>query len=279
MNVNTKEMLSLARKNHFAIPAVNFIDLDSARSLVEMAEQRQLPLILAFAQSHQSILPLEEAALIGNYFAEKATVPVSLHLDHGENSDYIFKAIALGFKSVMIDASRESFAENSQITKQIVEYAHDFDVTVEAELGHVGANDNLESPNKTNSIYTEVKDVLAFINETHVDSLAISIGTAHGLYQGEPKLNFQRLKDIAQVTSIPLVLHGGSSTGDENLKRCAKNGIAKINIYSDLIDGAYKSIVQEEPVNFIELKDIANQAMKKVLNHYYDVFETKPIEM
>src|SRR5699024_10775445 len=144
----------------FAIPATNFIDLDSARAYVEVAEERGLPLLLAFAQSHKDIISLEEAAVIGKFFAENAKVPIILHLDHGADQEYIYKAIELGFKSVMIDASEESFEKNVEVSKQVVDFAHKYDVTVEAELGHVGANDTSESDNLTESIYTEVKDVI-----------------------------------------------------------------------------------------------------------------------
>lgn len=279
MLVNTKELFKVAQEKGFAIPATNFIDLDSARSYVEVAEERGLPLLLAFAQSHNDIISLEEAAIIGKYFAEKATVPIALHLDHGADLEYIFKAIELGFKSVMIDASEKPFDENVKISKEVVDYAHKYDVTVEAELGHVGANDTSESDTLTDSVYTEVKDVIKFVKETGVDSLAVSIGTAHGVYKGEPKLSFDRLEEIHEMTDIPLVLHGGSSTGDINLNKCATEGIVKINIYSDFINGALEAINKSEPKDYIQLKNIANERMKSILNHYFDVFETQPIKL
>lgn len=279
LKVNTREIFKQAQMKGFAIPATNFIDLDSARAYVEVAEERGLPLILAFAQSHRDIITLEEAALIGNYFAEKATVPIALHLDHGADKEYIFKAIELGFKSVMIDASEESFEDNVRLTQEVVEYAHKFDVTVEAELGHVGANDLSESETITDSIYTEVKDVLQFVEETNVDSLAVSIGTAHGVYKGEPKLSFDRLEEIHEMTDVPLVLHGGSSTGDANLNRCAKNGIVKINIYSDFINGAAKTINEHPTNDYIQMKKMANERMKEILNHCYDVFNTQTLKL
>ncbi|GEM02718.1 fructose-bisphosphate aldolase, class II/tagatose 1,6-diphosphate aldolase GatY/KbaY [Halolactibacillus halophilus] len=274
MLVNSKELLLKAKNEKFAIPATNFIDLDTARVFVNVAEQRGLPLILPFAQSHSHLISLEEAAMIGKFFAEKATVPIVLHLDHGEDVDFIFKAIDLGFKSVMIDASREPFKDNIEITKKVVEYAHKHDVTVEAELGHVGANDTSESSEITDSIYTEVNDVIEFLESTHVDSLAISIGTAHGIYKGSPKLNFERLSEINSMVDIPLVLHGGSSTGDANLNKCAIGGMAKINIYTDFLTAAVKSIKSDELKDYVEIKQNVAMAMAEVLNHYYDVFET-----
>lgn len=277
MLINSKQLFLEAKKKGFAIPATNFIDLDSARVFVEVAEERGLPLILPFAQSHKDLISLEEAALIGKYLAEKATVPVVLHLDHGEDTEFIFKAIDLGFKSVMIDASQLPFDENVAISKQVVDYAHQHGVTVEAELGHVGANENFEKHEVASSIYTEVADVLSFVEQTGVDSLAISIGTAHGAYKGVPNINFERLKEIDDLTDVPLVLHGGSSSGDENLGRCATSGIAKINIFTDFLNGAYDKIKSADPADYLQLKAAANEGMRKVLHHYYDVFETQAV--
>ena len=279
MLVNSKNALLTAKKESFAIPATNFIDLDSARSYVRVAEEKGLPLILAYAQSHSEMLSIEEAALIGKFFAEKSHVPIILHLDHGEDIGFIFKAIELGFTSVMIDASQETFEDNIAITKKIVDYAHQFDVTVEAELGHVGSNDFSESPTLTDSIYTEVEDVLEFVDQTKVDSLAISIGTAHGIYKGAPSINFERLEEIDKMTTIPLVLHGGSSSGDSNLNHCATHGISKVNIFSDFINDAFSAIKEKQPEDYLQLKNVANQTMVAVLKRYYDVFATRSISV
>lgn len=278
MKVDSNKVLPVAQKIGFAIPATNFIDLDSARTFVKVAEERRLPLILAFAESHRQIISLEEAALIGNYFVDKATVPIVLHLDHGTNPEFIFKAIELGFSSVMIDASQKEFEDNIKITKEIVDYAHKHHVSVEAELGHVGSEDLTEAYELSDSIYTQVNDVIEFVDRTNVDSLAISIGTAHGVYKGEPKINFERLKEIKEIAKVPLVLHGGSSSGDENLSRCAANGISKINIFTDFINGAFHKIEKDQPKNYLVLKELANLGMEEVLNHYYDVFGTQSIE-
>ncbi|MDU2585419.1 MAG: class II fructose-bisphosphate aldolase, partial [Anaerococcus prevotii] len=261
----------------FAIISANFIDNNSARVFVKTAEDNNLPIILSYAQSHADILSIEEAASFGKYLAEKSKSPVILHLDHGQDIGTVLKAIELGFSSVMIDASSESFENNIRITKEVVEKAHKNGVTVEAELGHVGANDKSEADIITDSVYTEVDDVIEFVERTNVDSLAISIGTAHGLYKGIPNINFERLKDIDSLVDIPLVLHGGSSSGDENLKRCAKNGISKINIYTDFINAAYKAIENGKFDNYIQMKEAADSAMRDVLIHYFNVFETKTI--
>ncbi|MDT2703886.1 class II fructose-bisphosphate aldolase [Enterococcus dongliensis] len=278
MLINTKVMLLEARKENYAIPATNFIDLDSARTFVKVAEKLNKPLILPFAQAHKDLISLEEAALIGKYLAEKVSVPVALHLDHGGDFNFIKCAIDLGFTSVMIDASKESLEDNIKITKEVVDYAHQKNVTVEAELGHVGSGNNYENHEMTDSIYTEVSDVQTFLSNTNVDSLAISIGTAHGAYKGTPILNFERLAEIRKVTETPLVLHGGSSSGNTNLNRCAVNGIAKINIFTDFLNAAYKKNLTGKPKDYLEIKRLANEGMAETLESCYKIFATKSVK-
>lgn len=277
MLVTSLELFAKARRDNFAIPATNFFDLDSARVYVETAEELNKPLILAYAQSHEEMISLEEAALIGKYLSNKVQVPIVLHLDHGKDIETIKKAVDLGFTSVMIDASQDTIEENIRKTKEVVEYAHLQNVVVEAEIGHVGSAGSYEEKLSTDTIYTEVKDAVRFVNETGVDSLAISIGTAHGQYKGEPKINFELLEEMRDTIQIPLVLHGGSSSGDDRLNRCATSGISKINIFTDFIVAAFDEIQERQPKDYFQLKLIANQAMKDTLIHYYKVFETKEI--
>ena len=225
-------------------------------------------------------ITLEVAALVGRKYAEQASVPVVLHLDHGADPEVIKKAVDLGFTSVMIDASMECFEENVRRTREIIDYAHPHGVVVEAEIGHVGVGHNVgvsESAAADDSRYTAVADAQAFAEATGVDSLAISIGTAHGLYKGTPKINFERLQEIAGAIETPLVLHGGSSSGDENLNRCALNGISKINIYTDFLVAAKQAVDAGRPDNYLALKKLAKQGMQQCLKHYYSVFATKEI--
>ena len=276
MLVTSKELFKKAQEGKFAIPAPNFIDLESLRWHVETAERHNLPLILALAEAHiGENITLEEAALVGKKYAEEAKVPVVLHLDHGTTPEVIKKAIDLGFSSVMIDASQDTFEENVRKTKEIIDYAHPKGVVVEAEIGHVGAGENYENHETSDSQYTTVEEAKKFAEETGVDSLAISIGTAHGMYKGIPEINFDRLKEIAAAVDTPLVLHGGSSSGDENLNRCATNGITKINIFSDLLVAAKEEIDNNKPETYLDVKALSKQGMQKCLEHYYAVFETR----
>lgn len=279
MLVTSKEMFEKAREGGYAIPAPNFIDLESLRWHVETAEKLNVPLILPLAEAHiGENITLEDAALVGKKYAAAARVPVVLHLDHGTDPEIIKKAVDLGFTSVMIDASMESFEENVRRTKEIIAYAHARGAVVEAEIGHVGAGENYENHDESDSQYTTVEEARRFVEETGVDSLAISIGTAHGMYKGIPEINFDRLKEIAAAIDTPLVLHGGSSSGDENLKKCAVNGISKINIFSDLLAAAMKALEEAPPKTYLDVKELSKKGMQDCLEHYYSVFETKPID-
>ncbi|MBO5883695.1 MAG: class II fructose-bisphosphate aldolase [Clostridia bacterium] len=281
MLVTSKEMFKIAQEKQFAIPSANFIDLESLRWHVEVAEKLGYPLILSLAEAHiGENITLEDAALVGKKYAEEASVPVVLHLDHGTTPELIKRSIDLGFTSVMIDASMEDFDENVRRTKDIVHYAHSHGVVVEAEIGHVGVGHNIgvaESATADDSSYTSVESAVEFCKCTDVDSLAISIGTAHGLYKGIPKINFERLAEIASAIDTPLVLHGGSSSGDENLNKCAKGGITKVNIYTDFLVAAKNEIDEGNPDNYLALKKLAKAGMQKCLEHYYKVFDTQKI--
>lgn len=272
MLVSSNELLQKAKEGNYAIPSPDYFDLDSLRVYASVAEELGLPIILAYAQAHKDVCSLQEAALIGKFIANQVSVPVALHLDHGVDEDFIKEAIDLGFTSVMMDASMDSFEENVRKTKRIVDYAHPLGVSVEAEIGHVGSGVNYENHANTDSVYTEVADAVAFVKETNVDSLAVSIGTAHGVYKGVPKINFERLEALAKSVDVPLVLHGGSSSGDDNLHQCAISGISKINIFTDFLTGAMDEIKAKEPQDYLKLKEVANEGMKKVLKHYYEVF-------
>lgn len=273
MLVNSKEILMHAKKENYALPAADYIDMDSARAFVKAAEHLNQPIILAYAQVFEDFFTLDEAAAVGKIAAESTTVPVVLHLDHGTDVEYIKRAIQLGFTSVMIDASSKSMDENVRLTKAVVDYAHPRGVTVEAEIGHVGGAEG-SSGEADDSIYTTVEEAREFYERTGVDSLAVSIGTAHGVYKNAkaPELSFDVLHDIAAAIPIPLVLHGGSGTGDENLHRCASEGISKINIYTDFLLSAMAQIKKDAPEDYHSLKKSAAKGMQETLEHYYHVF-------
>ncbi|WP_110954650.1 class II fructose-bisphosphate aldolase [Anaerosinus massiliensis] len=285
MLVTSKELFKKARQQKFAVPSVNFFDWTSIVAYTEVASEMNLPIILSYAEAHSAYLSIEEAALLGKFYGENINVPVVLHLDHGTSLDIVKQAIGLGFTSVMIDASQEVLEKNIAITKEIVDYAHAKNVVVEAEIGHVGTGvlvGNVGEGGGTgendDSIYTSVEEAVELCEKTNVDSLAISIGTAHGTYKGTPVINFKRLEEIALRMDTPLVLHGGSSSGDVNLNRCATSGISKINIFTDFVLAAKEEISNKTATNYFEVMAHAKQGMKNCLKHYYQVFETIKIE-
>ena len=241
MLVAMKSLLLQAQKGHYAVPSPDFWDSVPARAFVTAAERLGNPVILSYAPIHREYLSLEEAAELGRFYANRVQVPVALHLDHGTDLESVKKAIALGFTSVMIDASAKSFEENVQITKEVTDYAHPLGIDVEAEIGHVGSEDEAGPHSLSSTSYTEPDAARRFVELTEVDALAVSIGTSHGAYKnGTPHINFDILQQIRDKTDVPLVLHGGSGTGEDNLRKCAEMGICKINIYTDYISAALK---------------------------------------
>ncbi len=279
----SKKLLEAAKAGHFAIPSANFVDGASLKSHVMTAEAMGLPLIIGLAESHFGrFFTIEEGAYFAKFYGEQVKTPIVLHLDHGESVEMTRKAVDLGFTSVMLDASMESFDVNVEKTKRVIDYARKHGVTVEAEIGHVGTGAKYD--NDSDNIYTTVEEAARFVELTDVDSLAVSIGTAHGLYKGTPKINFERLHELAAEVKAPLVLHGGSSSGDKNLNRCATEGIAKINIYSDfMVRGAeyvYALPKQEAVVeDYYTIQEAATRGMGDMLRHCYEIFETKAVAL
>ncbi|MCR4855931.1 MAG: class II fructose-bisphosphate aldolase [Erysipelotrichaceae bacterium] len=279
MLVTTKEMFAKSRKEGYAIVAPDYWDSNSCRTYVETAEELGVPVILSFAQAHSEMLSVEEAYTIAKYYGEKAKVQVAIHLDHGLDVETVKKAVDMGYTSVMIDASSQPYEVNVARTKEVCEYAHARGVVVEAELGHVGSGDVITSENKEalhddKNIYTEVEMAKQFVEETGVDSLAVSIGTSHGLYKGTPVIDFERLHELREALPVPLVLHGGSGSGDDNLERCATEGISKINVFTDFTVAALDAIRGEEYSNWYKLIRDANAGIKEKLKYYFKLFHT-----
>lgn len=278
MLVSTKELFKTARKKGFGIPAPNFYNSDSIKTYIETAAKNKFPVIVSFAEVHLELMSMEEAAEMGKFYADKYDTPVALHLDHGMTYSVIINAIKNGFTSVMIDASSKSFEENVRLTKEIVKAAHAVNVAVEAEIGHVGAGVNYENHEQTESMYTKTEEAVKFVEMTNIDSLAVSVGTAHGSYTGIPEINFERLREIYEKVSIPLVLHGGSSTGDENLRKCVEFGISKINLFTDLVNAGMNAAKEgSENTDLLTMNKKITDGMGNCLEHYFKVFKTERI--
>ncbi|WP_047382629.1 tagatose bisphosphate family class II aldolase [Cetobacterium sp. ZWU0022] len=234
MLVSTNQMLLDAQKKGYAVPAFNIHNLETIQVVVETANELNSPVILAATPSTVKYAGIEYLIKMIETASEKYDIPIAFHLDHHEDIDSIKNAILLGCKSVMIDASHYPFEENIKIVKDVVDFAHRYDVSVEAELGKlVGQEDDL-IVDESHSSYTDPKLAKIFVEQTGVNSLAIAIGTAHGLYKNEPKLDYNRLKEIKNLIDIPLVLHGASGVPFDSVRTTIEDGICKVNIATEL---------------------------------------------
>lgn len=230
MLVNMIDILNDAKDNKYAVAQFNINNLEWTRFILEECNKLSVPVILGASESAINYMGGYEtvANLVKNLVKYlDVIIPVFLHLDHGSSFESCKLAIDAGFSSVMIDASKYSLDDNINITKEVVSYAHERNIPVEAELGYVGTSSN-------DIMYTNVDDCIKFINETYIDFLAPAIGCVHGPYIGTPKLNFELLKEISDKCNIPLVLHGGSGIDESLIKKAISLGICKININTEL---------------------------------------------
>lgn len=230
-----KSILDVANAHNFAIPAFNISDWAMFNGIIDISEELAAPVIIAIHPDEVSHVTTDLIAAMHSR-AHRASVPVAIHWDHGGTYEQMIVAIQAGFTSVMIDASLLPFDENVALTRKVVEAAHAVGVQVEGELGTIGANDSYGESGAAEIIYTNPDDAVRFVQETGVDSLAIAIGTSHGLYPAEknPELRHDLLEQIKAAVGIPLVLHGGSSNPDSELRRAVELGVNKINISSDI---------------------------------------------
>ena len=235
MLVSGKEILAVANKKGFAVPAFNAGSGQLLEAVMQACEELQSPVMIAIHPDELSFLTDSFVDQV-KYYANHTKVPVCIHLDHGANFEQVMHAIQLGFTSVMIDASHKPYEENIAITQKVVEAAHAVGVSVEAELGTIGDTGNSIEGGVTKVIYTDPEVAKDFIEKTKVDSLAVAIGTAHGIYPKnmKPELRLDILAEIEKQVDIPLVLHGGSSNPDEEISKAVTMGINKINISSDI---------------------------------------------
>lgn len=230
-----KSILDVANTHHFAIPAFNISDWAMFNGIMDVSEEKDAPVIIAIHPDEVSHITTDLIAAMHSR-AHRSSVPVAIHWDHGGTFEQIITAIRSGFTSVMIDASLQPFEENVALTRKVVEAAHAVGIQVEGELGTIGANDSYGESGAAEIIYTNPADAVRFVEETGVDSLAIAIGTSHGLYPADknPELRHDLLQEIKAAVGIPLVLHGGSSNPDSELRRAVELGVNKINISSDI---------------------------------------------
>ena len=235
MLMNMKDLLTVAQKNHFAVPAFNIGSDQLLKAVMKTVKELKSPVILEMSPDEFNFVGYAQIQAM-LYEAAHTDVPVCIHLDHGDSYETVVRAIQAGMTSVMIDASKLPYEENVAITKKVVEIAHIANVSVESELGTIGTTGNSIEGGTEGVIYTVPEEAKQFIEDTGIDTFACAIGTAHGIYPKDmkPKLRIDILKDITNQVSVPLVLHGGSSNKDEEIAEAVKNGICKINISSDI---------------------------------------------
>lgn len=237
--VNMRDMLEHAYRNGYAVGGFDLVSLDFLEAIMAAGEAQRSPLILSLAESHFEYYDFELAMAAAEQAAKRSSIPVAIHLDHGASFESAIKAINLGCNGVMVDASHEAFEGNVAMTKRIVDMSHACGVPVEGELGYVAGVEGEDAEKHPGEvIYTSVEEAKAYVEKTHVDFLAVSVGTVHGRMKGEPVLDFERLQQINEALNIPLVIHGGTGLSDEQFNRLIENGVAKINYYTALADAA-----------------------------------------
>ncbi|GMO56280.1 MAG: class II fructose-bisphosphate aldolase family protein [Treponemataceae bacterium] len=271
-----KSMLQKANEGGYAVLAINAFNLETCKAIIEVAEENRAPIIISLLQEHLEMhIDFQYMADGVIKMCNEAKVEVSINLDHGQHFPHIKQKLQQGMKSVMVDASVHEFAENVAITKDIVKLAECFDASVEAEVGHMGsvANDNLT----VESMYTNPEEAIRFIKETGIDCLAISFGTTHGAYpEGYvPTFHFDIVEKIKAATHLPLVIHGGSGAGRENLLKSIKAGINKINVGTDIMiaqrEYVRKTLEEKPDIDFPGLIHGTMQAAKDEIKKYLEI--------
>lgn len=278
MLVHLKEIITDAFRNGYAVGAFNCLSLENVMGAVQAAEELRSPIILQLAEVQFPYAPMEMMIPMFVDAARRATVPVAVHLDHGLSFQTCARAIRLGATSVMIDGSVFPLEENIRVTREVVRMAKAFGVNVEAELGKVGNTDTEEGKNDTNT-FTDVEESIRFVQETGVEALAVSIGNLHGKYTATPLLNIQRLKEIKERNPIPLVLHGGTGTSEEDFKACVHNGISKINVATAIqlrVAGKLREYLEnEKSPGYIGMKHKMVEASAETVAYHIRLFESQ----
>ena len=279
MLVNLNEVLRPAKKGKYAVGLFNAVNLELARGIIAAAESRRSPVIMGTAEVLLPYGPLEEVSYYLVPMAKKASVPVVVHFDHGLTYDMTVKALKLGFSSVMYDCSTDTYEENVRKVKEMADIAHSYGATIEGELGHVGDNEgsaegssHLSDPS---AFFTDPGLAKDFVEKTGVDALAIAVGNAHGAYKLPPKLDFERIRTIANTVDVPLVLHGGSGLTDNDFRQAIQDGISKVNIFTDInvaaVEAEFKKF-SDMNKGIIDLIPAAVEAVKLATMNKLELF-------
>ena len=254
MLAGLKEVIDEARARGIAVGSFNTPNLECLIAVLDAAEELDVPVIVAHAQCHESVAPIDKIGPVMVELAKRSKVKVCVHLDHGEDFEYCRRAISLGFTSVMIDSSTLSYEENVRNTREVVDFAHSCGVDVEAELGALPSREGGERITlDPTELYTKPALVADFLEKTKVDALAIAFGTAHGIYKTKPVLNMDVITEVRKITDVPLVMHGGSGISNEDYREVIRRGIDKINYYSYMSYEGYaaaKATIEKNDADF-----------------------------
>ena len=274
MIVTLSEILKDANERHYAVGAFNCLSQENVMGAIEAAEELRSPIILQLAEVQFPEAPMEMMAPLYLEAAKRSSVPVCVHLDHGQSLETCVRAIRLGFTSVMFDGAALPFEENVAVSSEVTRIAKAAGVDVEAELGKVG-NSGVD----TADVFTDVEESVRFVQATGIDALAVAIGNLHGHYVHTPQLNIARLIEIHEANRLPLVLHGGSGTSEEDFKACIHNGICKINVATAIQRGIMKRIrerlAQKPDEEYVPLKQVMIDASREVVSEHIRLFESE----
>lgn len=277
MLVTGKSILDKANEGGYAVGAFNVNNMEILQAVIAAAEAEKSPVIIQTSEGAIKYAGADYLSAMVTLAARKASVPVALHLDHGTTYETIISCIRNGWTSIMFDGSHYPLAENIEHTNEFIKIAHAVGVSVEAELGRLGGIEDNISVDEKDARLTSPKEAVEFVEKTGVDYLAIAIGTAHGKYKGEPKLDFDRLKEIKGLLNMPIVLHGASGVPEESIITAVKYGINKINIDTDVrqafTDGIHK-VFNDTPGEFDPRKICgpAREAMQAVVQQKMRMF-------
>ena len=272
MLVNLNDVLKKAQQEKYGVGLFNTTDTDMLQAVIEAAEELNSPVVIGTAEV---LLPVGELKLIAPSIiaaAKRAKVPVVVHYDHGLTFDRCMEALKLGFSSIMFDGSTKDYETNLKETQEIVKIAHSFGASVEGEIGHVGqASSDDES---LTDMYTTPEEAYEYWTATGVDALAVAIGSAHGVYKKKPMMNLERLKEIRAKVDVPLVLHGGSGLSDDDFRNTIRDGIAKVNIFTDLCLAGKRAMKdgEEQGLEYLDVRNLKVAYMKEVVKEKMRLF-------
>jgi fructose-bisphosphate aldolase, class II len=273
--VTLNELMQDAVKNRYAVGMFNTLNLEMIKGVIKAAEEMQSPAIIAVAEVHAPFNPLSLIGPIMVEAARKAKVPVAVHLDHGITEPMIRQGLDIGFTSVMFDGSMLDYEENVRMTRLVLDLARQTGASVEAELGHVGGSEAGTDEVSHEAHYTDVEQSHDFVTRTGCDALAVAIGTVHGVYRAEPKLDLNRLEEIQARVMLPIVLHGGSGLSEEDFRQCIARGVGKINICTDMfinMMSRIRQISESSTIDYPRVMTAAEDAVAETVKQKIKLF-------